>query len=513
MRTPVYVISKININILFIFLLSFGFSIRVQAQNVGINATGATPNASAMLDISSTNSGLLIPRVALTASNVAGPIASPATSLLVYNTATAGTDPNAVVPGFYYWSGTAWIPFMVQNSSGNGGWSLKGNAGTDATTNFIGTTDDKQVTFKSNNQSFLELGTRQALGLVQNYSDYTDGTEKVSYIRTSLQFEAAAASFYKPKLFVDANGNFRMKGSSANSDFFEFGATGSNNNGGLEFTVGDDGNEPIVFNNYNFQNNATTEMMRMQNGRMALGTATFDATNPEKLVIDAGTTTSVNALSSKGSINNYLQFNIQNQSAGANASSDIVATANNGTETSNYVDLGINSGSYTGGIMGSSNDAYLYNLGQNFLIGTGTAAKALVFITGGTSQASNERMRIDGNGNVGVGTTTPTAKLDVAGTYKLGTTGTVLTNMMKTSASVNDNTTFAYTSTRQVSVTVTGATPNATVIVNPRTALPAGIAIAWSRVNNNNTVIIGFINSDVTARAIGNVTFDITIIQ
>jgi hypothetical protein len=33
-----------------------------RAQNVGINATGAAPDASAMLDVSATDRGLLVPR-------------------------------------------------------------------------------------------------------------------------------------------------------------------------------------------------------------------------------------------------------------------------------------------------------------------------------------------------------------------------------------------------------------------------------------------------------------------
>src|SRR5690349_9957428 len=89
----------------------------LHAQNIGINATGATPDASAMLDVAATNRGLLVPRVALTATNAAGPITSPTTSLLVYNTATAGTSPNNVVPGYYYWNGTAWVALLTGSSS------------------------------------------------------------------------------------------------------------------------------------------------------------------------------------------------------------------------------------------------------------------------------------------------------------------------------------------------------------------------------------------------------------
>jgi hypothetical protein len=80
------------------------------AQNVGINTTGAIPNASAGLDVNFTTKGLLIPRVALTATNAAAPITTPATSLLVYNTATVG-GANAVSPGFYYWDGAQWLRF------------------------------------------------------------------------------------------------------------------------------------------------------------------------------------------------------------------------------------------------------------------------------------------------------------------------------------------------------------------------------------------------------------------
>jgi hypothetical protein len=87
-------------------LSSLFFALSLHAQNVGINATGATPDNSAMLDVQSTNKGLLIPRVSLTGVNDAATIPSPATSLLVYNTNASLT--NGV--GFYYNSGTPGAP-------------------------------------------------------------------------------------------------------------------------------------------------------------------------------------------------------------------------------------------------------------------------------------------------------------------------------------------------------------------------------------------------------------------
>jgi len=93
-----------------ILLLSSTFS---YAQNVGINASGTAPDASAMLDVNATNKGFLMPRVALTGTTDATTIASPATSLLVYNTATAG----GVTPGYYYNSGTPAVPVWTAFSS------------------------------------------------------------------------------------------------------------------------------------------------------------------------------------------------------------------------------------------------------------------------------------------------------------------------------------------------------------------------------------------------------------
>lgn len=137
------------INVL--FAIVFFLSLKSMAQNVGVNTTGALPNASSLLDIDaspSNDKGMLIPRIALQAANLAAPITSPATSLLVYNTATAGTNPNTVTPGFYYWNGSSWQ--RLTNGNGND-WSPNGNGGTVDGTHFIGTTDNIPLNFRVNN--------------------------------------------------------------------------------------------------------------------------------------------------------------------------------------------------------------------------------------------------------------------------------------------------------------------------------------------------------------------------
>jgi hypothetical protein len=113
--------NRIILPISLIFCLCGSMSI---AQNVGISNTGATPNTSAMLDVSATNKGVLITRVSLTSLTDVSTIANPATSLLVYNT-NSGMTGGAI--GFYYWNGTNWTRLQDSVSSSGGSWSTTGN--------------------------------------------------------------------------------------------------------------------------------------------------------------------------------------------------------------------------------------------------------------------------------------------------------------------------------------------------------------------------------------------------
>lgn len=140
---------------------------RVRIDAIGNVGIGSSPNASAKLEINATNSGLLIPNVALTAKNSVGPITSPATSLLVYNTATAGVSPNNVVPGYYYWNGSAWIAFT---GTGGNDWSINGNSGTVSTTNFVGNTDNIALRFRTNNADRFEISSN---GFLRSFADGT----------------------------------------------------------------------------------------------------------------------------------------------------------------------------------------------------------------------------------------------------------------------------------------------------------------------------------------------------
>lgn len=129
------------------FLINLCIICGLKSQNVGIGI--GAPDPSAKLDVFSTTSGFLPPRIALTAANAAAPTTSPATGLLVFNTATAGIAPNNVTPGYYYNSGTAVAPNWIRLQAGGTDWNILGNAGTTATTNFIGTTDAQNFVIKT----------------------------------------------------------------------------------------------------------------------------------------------------------------------------------------------------------------------------------------------------------------------------------------------------------------------------------------------------------------------------
>ena len=86
-------INKILSTSIFLFLVSGS----ILSQNVGINETGAIPDASAALDVSSTTRGMLVPRMTQAQRDA---ITSPATGLLIYQTNST--------PGFYYYTGSAW---------------------------------------------------------------------------------------------------------------------------------------------------------------------------------------------------------------------------------------------------------------------------------------------------------------------------------------------------------------------------------------------------------------------
>ncbi len=87
-----------KIKILFLVAsLLLGFVINGKSQGVSISSTSSNPDNSAMLDVSSSSKGILIPRMTLNERNA---ITTPATGLMVFQTNDT--------TGFYFYNGSAW---------------------------------------------------------------------------------------------------------------------------------------------------------------------------------------------------------------------------------------------------------------------------------------------------------------------------------------------------------------------------------------------------------------------
>lgn len=160
-----FVIFKKNVLILIVFFCMH----KLSGQGVAINSEKNPPNVSAMLDISSANKGLLIPRLFLTGVNDAKTIQEPANALLVYNT----NDDASVFSGgkgFYYNAGTEketqWVKITIDDKV----WLLNGNKDINVNTDFIGTTTEQDLVFKRGNLEGLRLGQGSTL-FGGNYGD------------------------------------------------------------------------------------------------------------------------------------------------------------------------------------------------------------------------------------------------------------------------------------------------------------------------------------------------------
>lgn len=488
----------------FTIILMLLTSVETFSQNTGISDVTNTPAASAVLDVYSTSKGMLTPRLTQAQRTA---IANPATGLLVYQTDGA--------TGFYFYNGTAWTIL----SAGAVQWQTASN-GIFYNSGFTGvglSNPSSRLTVKDT----IEIRRVGAVSQLLFSNTGSSGDFRIGGDGGDIFWQGGGGrnlqmgSYWGTVLTGDRQTAVPMA--------FSAGSGGT----GVLVKAARDQSIPLAIqpnsatqtaNLTEWRNAAGTPLNVVNpNGNVAIGTSTFDALNPEKLVVDMGVTTSVNAIYAKGSINSYLQTNIRNMSSGNQASSDIVATANNGTETTNFIDMGINGSGYvyqTGNPIetGAANDGYLLSSGQDFYLVNNNATKSMIFLVGGTAP-TNEALRITANELIGMGTSSPQAKLDVNGNFKLGTGGTVLAGVIKSNVSINDNTLFNYTSTRQITVTVTGATVNGTVLVSPRSALPASISIAWARVSAANTVTIAFTSADTILKNIGNITFDVTVIQ
>ncbi len=111
----------------------------------------ASSNAIFEVYTSNGNKGALLPRVTSAQRNAIATTSSDA-GLTVYDTDTKS---------YWYWDGTQWVD-MAAN------WRLTGNQGTDPSNNFLGTTDNVSLSFRTNNAERVRILNTGEVGIGTN---------------------------------------------------------------------------------------------------------------------------------------------------------------------------------------------------------------------------------------------------------------------------------------------------------------------------------------------------------
>jgi hypothetical protein len=184
-------------------------------------------------------------------------------------------------------------------------------------------------------------------------------------------------------------------------------------------------------------------------------------------------------------VNNYTQVTLQNKSTGADATADFVATADNGSDTVNYLDLGIINSGYDnntptnslGNIVFAA-DSYLYaqgnvsntsQAGGNLAIGTTVAGKTVKIFAGGTNSSSI----VANIANTGIAVT---GNLSVSGNISGNTAGFAIgyRDIPQVAAS---NATIGLSDAGKHFYSTTAGNLTLTIPLNSTTAFPTGTAI------------------------------------
>lgn len=359
--------SKTTLRVAFLYALLILLGTTLNAQ-VGIGTTN--PASGAMLDIESNDKGILIPRVALTGTNDVATI-TPAASygLLVLNTATAGAGATAVTEGFYYWDGTQWV--RIQGEEIN--WKIDGNDDIINGINFLGTLNNRDIEFRTNNTPRFKVPGNQNQVYALN-----DGSRARPFYSWE---DDDSMGFWRA-------GNRQMTLSVDATDFFNVNA----NSAIREFSINP--TSDVMHFRIETDNEANTFFVNGITDNVGLGTNAPNASSSLELVND-----------NRGLLINRVQLTSRDLAAPITAPATGLLVYN--TNTSGTAPNNVSPGFYhwngsewiamdgTGGrdwsLLGNSGT----NSTVNF-IGT-TDAQDLLFRTNDT-----ERMRIAATGNVGV---------------------------------------------------------------------------------------------------------------
>ena len=466
----------------------------VYAQ-VAVNTTGAAAHPSAMLDVSSGNKGLLVPSISLGNTGSTSPVSAPATGLLVWNTNASVTGGNGI--GFYYWSGSKWQSLLADNS----GWKLGGNAGTNPAIHFLGTSDNQPLLIKVNNTQAGKIDH-----VLQNV--FLGADAGINNTPTGRQNSFVGDSAGVGNTTGRANSFFGREAgrnnTTGNSNAFYGYLTGQLNEDGLDNTfIGTASGLTNTSGNYNtfIGSNTGVASATGHNNTMLGAFANVSADNlTNASAIGYGARVAASNSMVLGSINGVgIGTADVKVGIGTTAPANKLHVVNNNAQDGGWADgivIENTSPLATVGEAGLSFRNAALPATRQWTVGMNQNPQ-LAFSYGTNFTGPLTRMAIDTFGNVGVGTIAPEAKFDVNGTAKLGTNGTVLTNIIKTTVNVDLDGSGGLLAGASFTtfVTVPNAQPGASVLISPQFALIGSEVISYARVSTANTVEIKVTNA------------------
>lgn len=182
-----------------------------------------------------------------------------------------------------------------------------------------------------------------------------------------------------------------------------------------------------------------------------------------------------------GNVNSYSQINFENINSGSQASTDLVLTADNGNDSTNFVNMGIASSAYNYPALFPGygpNDGYLTLNGGNLLINPQSAGKSIRFLVGGS--ANSDQVATMSNTRFAVNATTISTGSTTGALVVAGGVGVAGTLNVQTAANLG-NVTFN-------NLTISSNVTNTGLTINPN---GTGTTTFNSGLNNSRTVING----------------------
>ncbi len=218
-----------------LMVLFFAATIKLSAQNIGINNTGTAPDKSAMLDISATDKGILIPRMTSVQRNA---IAKPAKGLLVYDSSASA---------FWFHNGTAWASLSV--AGGANYWTVNGANIFNNNTGNVGIGLNAPMAplhIKNDNEALRIQGTTPYLSFYNNaggLKGFLQSFNNDLYLGTPATNTTGNLQFYvanTPALVIKPTADVVIGADAANS-FGKFTVQTLNNSNGISH-LGEGGN-------------------------------------------------------------------------------------------------------------------------------------------------------------------------------------------------------------------------------------------------------------------------------